>query len=99
MAPTIDKALAHLGDVERADHRAHAEGAEHDAIGLRAAMQKIARDQRHQRRYRTADQAGHECACQHDLDRGRVGNVTHARDDGAVETLARQSRRLAGAAP
>ena len=64
------QSLAHLGDVERADHRAHAEGAEHDAIGLRAAMQQVARHQRHQRRYRAAGDAGHQRARQHDADRG-----------------------------
>src|ERR1700744_3172262 len=47
-------ALADLGDVERADHRTHAEGPEHDAVGLRPAMQQVARHQRHQGRYRTA---------------------------------------------
>ena len=63
-------ALANFRDVERADHRAHAEGAEHDAVGLRAAIQEIARHQRHQRRDRAAEDASDQRARQHDADRG-----------------------------
>ncbi len=62
-------------------------------------MQEVAGDQRHQRRDRAADDAGDQCADQDDADRRRVGDVAHARDDGAVEAFARQARRFMGAVP
>jgi len=62
-------------------------------------MQQVARDQRHQRRDRAADDAGDQRPDQDDADRRRVGDVAHAGDDGAVETFARQARRFVGAVP
>ena len=90
---------ADRADVQRADHGAHAEGAQHDAVGLRAAMQEVARDQRHQRRDRAADDAGDQRTGQHDPDRRRVGDVAHAGDHRAVEPLARQPRRFVDPVP
>ena len=91
--------LAHLADAERAEHRAHAEGAEHQPVGLRAAAQQVARHQRHQRQHRAAGDAGDQRADQHDADRGRIGDVAHAGDDGAVEFFTRQSGRFADPLP
>ena len=48
------------GDIERSYHRAHAKRPQHDAVCLRAAMQEVARDNRHERRDRSAGNSGNQ---------------------------------------
>ena len=74
------------------------EGSEHDAVGLGAAAQEVARGDRHQRSHGTANNPDHQSPDKQHADRGGVPYATNTGNDRARQTFWRQARGLLRAA-